>query len=250
MLGLGLFETMLAVDGVLVVVDRHLARLKSSCQRLGWDIPLPDMAPVMAELLVRNGLVEGRARLRLAVTAGSGPIDNLALGNEPLIWLIALPLVEPPGSVEVNISPWRRNEHSPLAGLKCASYAENLVALDHARRLGFAETLFLNTAGHLCEAATANLFIVKNGALLTPPLDSGCLAGITRGMVLELAPRHRLVCAERALTLEDLLAADEVFLTSSIRGIERVSRVGEQLYREDRVTKMLGQLWKGEIGIC
>ena len=246
-LGLGLFETMLAIDGVPIFVERHLARLRSGCERLGWPLMLPDLHEIIGELLIRNGLGAGRARVRLAMTAGSGPIDDLSLGNSPLLWIIALAVNEAPKKIEVNLAPWRRNEHSPLAGLKCASYAENLVALDHARRLGFEETLFLNTAGHLCEGATANLFIVKNGMVLTPSLESGCLPGITRAVVLELADRYRIVRQECVLTPDDLHSADEIFLTSSIRGLESVSRVGDQAYHDCSVANRLRQYWKAEI---
>ncbi|MEO8616889.1 MAG: aminotransferase class IV [Luteolibacter sp.] len=246
-LGLGLFETMLAVDGVPVFVERHLARLRSGCERLGWHVMLPDLQEIINELLVKNGLCVGRARVRLAMTAGSGPIDDLSLGTSPLLWMVALAINEPPKEIQVNLAPWRRNEHSPIAGLKCASYAENLVALDHARRLGFEETLFLNTAGHLCEAATANLFIVKNGVLLTPSLESGCLPGITRAVVLELANRCRIDSQECMLTPDDLHSAGEIFLTSSIRGLESVSRVGDQVYYDYSVANRLRQYWKVEI---
>lgn len=246
-LGLGLFETMLALNGVPVFAQRHLARLGKGCERLGWSAPLEDFEKIMVELLAKNGLTEGRARVRLSMTAGSGPIDDLAMGTSPLLWMIALPVSEPPKHIQANFSPWRRNEHSALAGLKCASYAENLIALDHARRLGFEETIFLNTAGHLCEAATANLFIVKNGVLLTPPLESGCLPGITRQVVLDLAVRCELASEERALTPDDLLAADEVFLTSSIRGVESVSRVGERLFPNNQVVSRLREQWNAEI---
>lgn len=245
-LGLGLFETLLALDGVPVFADRHLERLRKGCGRLGWDLALADFHETAGELLARNHLTSGRARIRLAVTAGSGPLHDLTPGNDRLVWMAALPAGDVPASLTVNLSPWPRNERSPLAGLKCASYAENLVALDHARRLGFDETVFLNTAGQLCEAATANLFLVKNGALLTPHPDSGCLPGITRGLVLELARRQRISCVERLPGLGDLEAADEVFLTSSTRGPVAVSRFREQEFPPGPLTGILRELWDGE----
>lgn len=245
-LGLGLFETILALDGVLVFPDRHLARLRTGCQRLGWEIPLPDLAQTAGDLLVLNKLTSGRARIRLAVTGGSGPINDLTPGNDRIVSIIVRPLDDAPASLTVNLSPWPRNERSPLAGLKCASYAENLVALDHARRLGFDETLFLNTTGHLCEAATANLFLVKNGALHTPSIQSGCLPGITRAVVIELAARHGIVCDERVTGLDDLHSADEIFLTSSTRGLVAVSRFEERILRQDPVTESLRRCWNEE----
>ena len=246
-LGLGLFETILALDGVPVFADRHLARLRAGCQRLGWETPLPDLQKIAGELLVMNKLTSGRARIRLAITGGSGSINDLTAGTDRVVSIIACPLDDTPVSLTVSLSPWPRNERSPLAGLKSASYAENLVALDHARRQGFDETLFLNTAGHLCEAATANFFLVKNGALHTPSINSGCLPGITRAVVIALAARHGISSEERVMGLDDLHSADEIFLTSSTRGLAAVSRFGDRIFRPGPVTESLRGFWNEEI---
>jgi branched-chain amino acid aminotransferase len=246
-LGLGLFETMLAVDGVAVFWDRHLARLALSGERFGWVLELADFQEICGELLVRNGLTVGRARLRLTVTAGSGPLDNLTAGMDRRIWLAATPLAAPPDSLTLGLSPWPRHERSPLAGLKTASYGENLVALDEARQRGFQETLFLNTADQLCEAATANVFLVKNARVSTPPLASGCLPGVGREVIWELAQRHGLAGDERPLMMADLLAADEIFLTSATRGPVAVSRFEQRELKPGPVTATLRQLWQAEI---
>ena len=248
-LGLGLFETMLAINGAPVFADRHLNRLRMSCEKFGWPLDLSDFPEAAVELLVRNSLTTGRARLRLMVTAGSGPLNDLTTGVDRLVWLASFPAVEPPESVAVCLSPWPRNERSPLAGLKTASYAENLVALDHARRLGFDETIFTNTNGHLCEAATANLFVVRNSILLTPSLDSGCLPGIGREVICELASAHGITLEERPLLPADLLAADESFLTSAIRGPVAVSRFGDREFSPGPVTREMRRLWNVAIGL-
>jgi branched-chain amino acid aminotransferase len=238
--GLALFETLLAIDGLPVFLARHLARLRNGMARLGWEMALPDLRIIIAELLQRNQLGSGRARVRFTISAGSGPMNDLALGQDHLLWVTAFPALDVPENLSVCISPWRRNEHSPLAGLKCASYAENLIALDHARRQGCEETIFLNTAGELCEAAMANLFLVKNGMLQTPPLASGCLPGVTREVVLELASHHGINCEERILNLDDFRAADEAFLTSSTKGPVPVSG------KSGPCTNKIRQLWSQE----
>lgn len=242
-LGLGLFETMLAQDGALVFADRHLSRLRKSGERFGWSLDLPELPEMAAELLIRNQLAVGRARLRLVVSAGSGPHNDLAPGADRLIWLAAFPAAETPDSISVCVSPWPRNERSPLTGLKTACYAENIVALDHARRLGFDETIFLNTVGGLCETATANLFLVKNGTLLTPSLDSGCLPGIGREVLLEIAENHQIPSEERTLVLDDLREAEEIFISSSTRGPVAVSRFDERNLLNDPVTQRLRALY-------
>lgn len=237
--GLGLFETILAVDGQPIFAELHLERLRASCERLGWCPGFPDFGQIMAELIQMNELGRGRARIRLAISAGSGLVHDLALGDDHVIWITAVPAAEPPLTSTLNLSPWVRNERSSLAGLKCASYAENLVALAHAVRLGFEETLFLNTTGHLCEAATSNLFLVKNGAVFTPSLESGCLPGITRSVVMDLAAQKGIPCEERDVTMDDLSSAEELFLTSSIRGLMGISRFEDRIFPPGPVTRDL-----------
>ncbi len=242
-LGLGLFETMGAVEGVPVFLERHLARVRQSCLRLGWSVDLENLAELARELCVRNGLATGRARLRLIITAGSGPHNHLGQGPDHLVWLAAFPMGETPESVTACLSPWPRNERSPLAGMKTACYAENLIALDHARRRGFDEAIFLNTAGKLCEAATANLFLIKDGILLTPSLDSGCLPGIGREVIAEIAVANGIPCEEKQLVVADLETADEIILSSATRGPFAVSRFEDRSLDPGPVTGGLVKLW-------
>lgn len=241
--GLGLFETILAVNGQPVFAELHVARLRASCERLGWKPAFPDFPQIMAELIQMNDLATGRARIRLAISGGSGMVHDFALGADHVIWMTAVPAIEPPLTATVNLSPWVRNERSSLAGLKCASYAENLLALQHAARLGFEETVFLNTAGSLCEAATSNLFLVRNGGILTPSTASGCLPGITRAVVITLAAEIGIPCEQRDLTRDDLFSADELFLTSSIRGVMGVSRFDDREFPPGPVTRVLREAW-------
>lgn len=245
--GLGLFETILAVDGAPIFVERHLERLRTSCERLGWQLDLPDLRGIMAELIEVNELTTGRARIRLAISGGSGLIHDLSLGDDHVIWITAVPAADVPPATSVSLSPWVRNERSALAGLKCASYAENLVALEHAAGRGFEETVFLNTAGHLCEAATANVFLVKDRGIRTPALESGCLPGITRAVVIELAAQQGIPCEECSLTVADVHAADELFLTSSIRGLMGVSRFENRTFAPGAVTRTLRDAWNAAI---
>jgi branched-chain amino acid aminotransferase len=218
--GLGLFETLLAIDGAPLALARHLARMKTGAAKLGWEFSAAGMEAVIAELLGRCGLESGRARVRIALTAGAGDLRSLSRGEDSLCWITASTCPEPPESVTLATAPFPRNDRSPLAGLKCASYAENLIALDHARRAGADEALFYNIRGELCEAAMANVFLVKDGAVLTPPLSSGCLPGTMRERVLECFP-----VAESVLTAADVVDADGAFLTSATRGVVPVASI-------------------------
>lgn len=222
--GLGAFETLLALEGRPVAWERHLVRLREGAGQLG--IALRDSAgwqEAAIELLARCDLAAGRARLRLALTAGSGDLRRLETGGDARVWLTAGPCPPPPVSLTLATAPFPRNERSPLAGIKCASYAENLLALDHARRHGADEALFLNTRGEICEAATANLFIEIDGKLVTPPLDSGCLPGTARARVLEWAGGLGIACEERTLPAAALTGAVGLFLTSATRGVVPVT---------------------------
>lgn len=245
--GLGLFETILAVDGNPVFADRHLDRLARGCERFGWSLDIPGLLRDMNELPTANGYTSGRSRIRLAVTGGSGLIGDLTAGEDRMILMTASRAAEPPATTTAILSPFVRNERSAVAGLKCSSYAENNAALDHARRLGFEETVFLNTAGELCEAATSNLFLVKDGVLFTPSLTSGCLPGITRAVVLELAGQLGISCEEEDLAAARMDDADEVFLTSSIRGVMGLSRFGDRGFPAGQLTGELRLAWDAEV---
>jgi len=246
-LGLALFETMLAVGGQPKFVPSHLKRWRESCARLGWIFPDIDLAAIGAELLRKNGLTEGRGRLRLTMTAGSGSIFDLANGSDAKTWITATPVDDPPASIAVMVSPWKRNACSPLAGLKTASYAENILALDHARKSGFGETLFFNTEDKLCEAATSNVFIVRGKRVLTPSLESGCLPGVARSVMIDLAREQGFECLETTLERMDLENADEIFLTSAIRGPVPVSRLDQRPFSGTTVGSALQRCWKEEI---
>ena len=242
-LGLGLFETVLAVDGTPVFVGEHLARLRASCERLGWHVPIPNLSQEMRELLVNNDLSSGRSRIRLSISGGSGTAHSTSLGADHVIWMQATHASIPPMTTTAVLSPFVKNERSALAGLKCTSYAENVLALEHAGRLGYEEAVFLNTTGHICEAATANVFLVCNGKLLTPSLESGCLPGITREIVIGLANQAGIPCETGSLTQGDLSSADELFLTSSIRGVMGVARFGDRNLPVGATTGILREAW-------
>ncbi|KDN86805.1 class IV aminotransferase [Kitasatospora cheerisanensis KCTC 2395] len=128
--------------------------------------------------------------------------------------------------------PWRRNEHSAVTGLKTTSYAENVVALAAAHRADASEALFANTAGRLCEGTGSNVFLVLDGRLLTPTLESGCLAGITRQLVIDWTGAE-----ETDVPLEALADAEEVFLTSTLRDVQAVTRIDARTLPAGPVTR-------------
>jgi branched-chain amino acid aminotransferase len=237
--GLGLFETMLAIRGKPVLLQRHMTRLGESCAAFGWYPAFPKVAEVVARLVAENGLAGGRARIRLAVTAGAGSFGELSQGEDHLVWITAVQAPDPPPHATACLSAFTSNEKSPLAGIKSASYAEHMIALADATRRGFDEALFLNTRGQLSEASTANVFLVTDGVLCTPPLSSGCLPGITRALVMETAPSLGIPCVEQEIPEALLHRADEILLTSSIRGVMGVSRFGDRQLAPGPITAAL-----------
>ena len=130
-----------------------------------------------------------------------------------------------PPTVDVLVVPWVRNERGAVAGLKTTSYAENVRALAAAHEHGAGEAIFANTRGELCEATGSNVFLVEAGVLRTPPERSGCLLGVTRALLLELAARLEVACEEVELSPDALRGAEEAFLSSSTREVHPILRV-------------------------
>jgi branched-chain amino acid aminotransferase len=222
--GDGVFETCHVEAGEAFALTRHLLRLRRSAAALGL-VPPPDddiLAAVAETLAAARGrdvdLANGR--LRITVTAGLGPLSShRGPGGTTLVVAVsaAAPWPDDPAAVTVH---WTRNERSPLAGVKSTSYAENVVALAAAKRAGAQEALFANTRGELCEGTGTNVVVVSGGLLLTPPLSSGCLAGITRELLLEWGAEEGLPIVEKDLPIEVLAEADDVLLTGSTRGVQ------------------------------
>lgn len=218
--GDGIFETIKVVAGQPFALSRHLERLARSAAGLG--LPQPDLDQLRAGALAVIDAAPKLplARLRITVTAGIAPLGS-ERGTSALSAIVALAEQKAPAeAIDVVLVPWARNEHGALAGLKTTSYAENVLALGYAAEHGGGEAIFANTAGNLCEGTGTNVFVVTGGRLITPPLSAGCLAGVTRALVLEWAG-----AAEEDLPVSALANADEAFLTGTTRDVQPIRRV-------------------------
>ncbi|MFF8377624.1 aminotransferase class IV [Streptomyces sp. NPDC015661] len=217
--GDGIFETVKAERGETFALTLHLQRLTRSARGLG--LPDPDLDEVRracAAVLEANPMELGR--LRITYTGGLSPLGS-ERGDAGTSLVVALgETSRRPDSTAVITVPWTRNERGALTGLKTTSYAENVVALARAREQGASEALFANTVGQLCEGTGSNVFVVVDGRILTPPVSSGCLAGITRALAVEWTGAE-----EADLPLDVLESADEIFLTSTLRDVQAVHRV-------------------------
>lgn len=217
--GDGVFETVKVMDGVPFALGRHIDRLARSAAGLG--LPEPDAAEVRAasEAVVAQAPV-GLYRLRITYTGGVSPLGSERGEAGPTLIVAIAPASPPAESTAVGVVPWPRNERGALAGLKSTSYGENVKALARAAQLGGSEAIFADTQGRLCEGTGSNVFVVADGELVTPTLATGCLAGITRALVLEWSD-----ATEVDSPLDVLERADEIFLTSSIRDVQAVAAV-------------------------
>ncbi len=228
--GYGVFETMRSYGGHIFRLDRHLARLRRSLASLGLPddiIAAPDPAAggqaletACLKVIEANGIKD--ARIRLTVTAGEGDMTpNPGTCLEPTVLVTARNLVPFPEDryaegYTATLSSIRRNSRSPLSRLKSTCYLENVLARSEAHALGCDEAVLLNEADYVAEGSTANIFLVRDGQLITPSVESGILPGITREAVIEIARAHNINTAERQVELTQLVESDEAFVTNSI----------------------------------
>jgi branched-chain amino acid aminotransferase len=256
--GAGVFTTMRSYGGKVFRLDRHLRRLRESCEALFIPLQYKDdvLARAADELLSRDGLSD--ARLRLTVTRGASTPDPLH-GNrlEPTAFLTAAPLEPYPreyyerGLTAVLLDEQKLNPYDLQAGHKTLNYFSRLAALREANRRGAGEALWFNVHNYLQSGSISNVFLVKDGVLLTPPTPqelredksvaaavpypkSNVLPGVTRSVVIELAERAGITFRPQAIDVDHLLAADEIFLTNSIMGVMPVCRLERHAIGADK----------------
>lgn len=232
--GAGVFETLKVTERGAFAVRRHLNRLSRSAAAL--HLPAPDHGQIREAI---DTVLDGRGfplgKLRITYTGGHGPLGSEAAYGPPTLIAALAPTAAAAPLASIVTAPWTRNEHGALAGVKSISYAENVRALGYAAERAASEAIFPNTAGHVCEGTGSNIFLVFGDAVITPPLSSGPLAGITRQLIMEWSSVE-----QRDLTLEEAKQADEVFLTSSMRNIQGIERWDDQIFSHMRpVTQAL-----------
>jgi len=220
--GDGAFETLKTSGGTPFAVTRHLRRLRHSLDALAIAMPSEDVLRVaIDETVAAAGHAE--SRIRLTVTAGSGSLGSGMPGGDPSVFVAVTELVPPTVRHAITV-PWTRNERGATAGLKTTSYAENVRALRVAHQAGASEALLANTRDELCEGTGTNVFVVIDGDTFTPPLSSGCLAGVTRQR------------------------ADEVFLTSTTRDVQGLEQIDDRRLDLGPVTAELAARFRDILG--
>jgi branched-chain amino acid aminotransferase len=241
--GWGIFTTMKVVQGIPFAFERHWARLTRDAQTLHVDLPdnAESVRRKLLELIEANGA--DRATLRLVFVRNRGGLwaspsqsrasDLIALTADSKQWAT---------TVKLAYVPQGRHAASPFAGTKTLSWAMNLTWLESAQARGFDEVILLNERGEVSECTSANIFIANGDRVLTPPLSSGCLGGITREVLLGEMQECGVPIAERTLFPADLESADEVFITSTTRNLLPVVQIEDKpVGRAGRICATLDQ---------
>ena len=249
--GWGIFTTVRISRGEAFAYERHWRRLEKDAALT--RMPMPYTASKVRlhlhEVIRANEVVEGAARIYLVYNkVGSWHENEEHMPNVDLIiYTGPQPAYREP--VRLGLRPHGRHAAAPLAGVKTISWLPNVWAVAEAQKDGFDEVVLLNERGEVAECTAANIFAVKNGKVLTPPLNSGCLEGVTRGILLEMAPDAGIGVAEQALRPEDLYAADEVFISSTNRNLIGVGEIaGHSLAAvPGRITRQLEDLFSAYV---
>lgn len=255
--GDSVFEVMRTYGGECFAEREHLERLARSAERVLIPLPvtLEELRDEIAGTLSAAGNDE--SYVRVVVTRGQGPLSlDPTKARDPLRVVIVSPLPVPPaelyteGLAVVLVQSARPTDQTRAAGAKASNYLANLLAADEARRKGGQEAILTDASGEVLEGSTSNVFVVHGGAVRTPPLELGILAGITRAHVMGAAARVGVSMREDSLFPSDLYDADEVFLTSSIREVAPVVRVDGRPVGDGRpgpITKRLHGAFRDDL---
>jgi len=248
--GWGLFSTLRVYEGIPWAFDRHWKRLVRDADRV--QIPVAQDAPTVLDsirkVIAANQVRSGCIRIYFVFNKSTAWHSSERMpAVDLLIYSTELPVRV--GSTELTVMPHGRHAASPLAGTKVTAWLNNVWHLEQARRRGFEEALLLNEREEVSECTAANIFCVIGGTLTTPPPASGCLLGVTREVLLEIAPKAGIRTIQRALPLPELLSADEVFITSTTRNVQPVRRIDDVSFSQapGPLTERLSRLLSEEI---
>jgi branched-chain amino acid aminotransferase len=231
--GWGIFTTMRLYEGRPFSFDLHWKRLMRDAGRI--ELPVthsPEaVASALDEVVSANAVRSGCARVyflynKVGIWHSDEPFPTVDL----LIYTIDLP--KRTGAAALGLRSEGRHAAHPLAGVKVTSWLQNVWMLEQAHKAGFEEMLLLNERGEVSECTAANFFCVSGGRVFTPPLNSGCLGGVTRENLLAIGPECGLAIVERPLTMKDVYEAEEAFITSTTREVQAVSRIEDHAFAQ------------------
>ncbi len=221
--GWGVFTTLRIFDGRIFAFERHFERLQKHAEKAHVDFAFSKKAlqQAMEALIQANGVTDGRMRVTV-LKGDAGAWRTVQKGESELLIFTATEVLRKPRELNLTSSPYRLLSSSPLINVKRTSMLEQLLALEEARTRDFDDAILLNERGEIVSTTSANIFWVQDTELFTPTLATGCIAGITRALVLDIARRINIIVTEGSFPLTRLLEASEIFMTSTARGIVQV----------------------------
>jgi branched-subunit amino acid aminotransferase/4-amino-4-deoxychorismate lyase len=236
--GIGVFETVRWYKEKALYLDAHLARIRNSSFLCGIKFPrrINKLKRYIKETVALNDLVD--AAVRITVWKSSQGLGLLIAAKK----YNPYPSVKYRNGFLVTVSRYRQNENSVLCRIKSTNRLAYELGFSQAKNKGFDEAIILNSRGYVTEATRSNIFIVNNGKIFTPGLSSGCLPGITRRVVFDLARICRIRICEINLTLKDIKEAEEAFLTNSLMGIMPLTRLDKYIIGKGRCARITKSL--------
>jgi branched-chain amino acid aminotransferase len=249
--GWGLFTTIRIVRGEAFAYERHWRRLEkdSALTRLPIAFSGAKVRVQLQEVIRANHVKEGCARVYLVWNTVGGWRSDEKMPDVDLV-ITTADLPHYPESVRLTVREQGRHAASPLAGVKTISWLNSVWASAEAQRAGFDEVVLLNERGEVAECTAANIFVAKDQKVLTPPLNSGCLEGVTRAVLMEIASEAGTSVAEQTLRLDDLYGADEVFITSTNRNVIGVREIAGHTIADGKtgiLTKKLDEVFEAYV---
>jgi branched-chain amino acid aminotransferase len=225
--GWGLFTTIRIVRGEAFAYERHWRRLEkdAALTRLPLNYPGPKVRVMLQDVIRANQVKDGCARIYLVWNTVGGWRSEEKMPEVDLV-ITTADLPHYPEMVRLTVREHGRHAASPLSGVKTISWLNSVWAVAEAQREGFDEVVLLNERGEVSECTAANIFAVRGEKVFTPPLSSGCLEGVTRGILMEIASEAGTTVVEQTMRLEDLYGAEEVFVTSTNRNAIGVKEIG------------------------
>jgi branched-chain amino acid aminotransferase len=250
--GDGVFETMKLKEGKLEFADEHFARLWKGMQVLGFDIPKllsPEKFMDDITALAKKNGHEKKARIRLQVFRSDGGLYD-AVNNNPNYTIESWPLAEENGmlnsnGLELGIYTAAKKSCDVLSNIKHCNFLPYILAAQHAKKEKWNDALLVNQYERICDSTIANVFIIKNEKVFTPALNEGCVAGVMREYVIAALKTNGWSITETMVTADDVLQADEVFLTNSIYNMRWVKQIGDTSYSNVRVQKIYNTVFGG-----
>lgn len=248
--GWGVFTTLRVYGGIPFAFERHWNRLARDADRVQLALSHSASATRKAidAVIAANAIGDGSMRIYFIRNGSSLWGSDEELPDVDLI-IYSIDLPARAGATELSLMPHGRHSANPLCGTKVTAWLNNVWHLEQARRAGFEDAILLNERGEVAEATAANVFCVRGGQVSTPPTSSGCLRGVSREVLLEIAPRAGIPIAERTLVPDELLTADEVFISSTTRQVQTVVRIAEKRFAAapGPITQRLSRLFSEQV---